>query len=303
MGFRFRRTLKILPGVRLNLTHRSASVRLGPRGAGYTISSTGRHTVSAGIPGTGISYQETFTPGSGTQKGVRAVHTVPQQVSQSQPRTGHTWVSRVFIVGLFVVALWAIWPKSNDSAPSATAHVQPAVARGIEEKTVPPPPPSPPVTRSLSTDEVREVQLLLKELGFDPGGADGIVGPMTIAAVKRYEPSRGWPASGEIDVRLLESLRASKAAPRASAVKSAPSAPVQAPPPVTVVPNEEMRLAARVIREAEHPCGTVAAAVRLSDGSVRAVCSNSEIYRVMSVRGEWIALKCSAAQRLGVQGC
>jgi hypothetical protein len=70
-----------------------------------------------------------------------------------------------------------------------------------------------------------------------------------------------------------------------------------------VVPSEEMRLAARVIREAEHPCGTVTAAARLSDGSVRAVCSNSEIYRVMQLRGEWLALKCSAAQRLGIQGC
>ncbi|MSP81213.1 MAG: peptidoglycan-binding protein [Rhodospirillales bacterium] len=64
-------------------------------------------------------------------------------------------------------------------------------------------------------------QTLLEALGFDPGVADGIIGQNTINAVKRYEPSRGWPPSGEIDIRLLESLRASKAAPAASPVKPA----------------------------------------------------------------------------------
>ena len=130
---------------------------------------------------------------------------------------------------------------------------------------------------------------------------------MTIAAIKRYEPSRGWPASGEVDLRLLDSLRTSKAAPPASKVAapapSSPSPPAAPSRQVTVVPSEEMRIAARAIREAEHRCGQVAVAVRLSDGSIKAACTNEEVYRVMQVRGEWFAMSCSAAQRHGIQSC
>lgn len=51
MGFRFRRSKKILPGVRLNLNKNSASLSFGPRGLKRTISTTGRSTTSVGIPG------------------------------------------------------------------------------------------------------------------------------------------------------------------------------------------------------------------------------------------------------------
>ncbi len=60
MGWRFHRTVKVIPGVRLNLGKKSASVRVGGRGFGVTGSTTGRTTVSAGMPGTGISYSESF---------------------------------------------------------------------------------------------------------------------------------------------------------------------------------------------------------------------------------------------------
>lgn len=59
MALRFRRSIKIAPGIRINLNKKSTSVRIGPRGLGYTISSTGKRTISAGIPGTGISFSET----------------------------------------------------------------------------------------------------------------------------------------------------------------------------------------------------------------------------------------------------
>lgn len=59
MGWRFRRSIKIAPGVRLNFGKKSASVRIGGRGFGVTKSTTGRTTVSSGIPGTGLYYQQT----------------------------------------------------------------------------------------------------------------------------------------------------------------------------------------------------------------------------------------------------
>lgn len=58
MGFRFRRSVKIAPGVRLNVGKKSASVSFGVKGARHTISTTGRRTTSIGIPGTGLYYTE-----------------------------------------------------------------------------------------------------------------------------------------------------------------------------------------------------------------------------------------------------
>ena len=63
MGFRFRKSIKLAPGVRVNLGKKSASVSVGGKGAHYTVSSTGRRTSSVGIPGTGLSYAETHTAG------------------------------------------------------------------------------------------------------------------------------------------------------------------------------------------------------------------------------------------------
>lgn len=286
--------------MRINVSGSGVSLGLGPRGANVNISKRGvRQTV--GLPGTGLSHQ-TFMKWDSGQSQNAAAGSSPQAVST--PRTsGRMWRNIAVIGGILAVGFWLF--SSNDKAATIgpPSKAQPVATAPIET-TAPPVAPT-PSNRPLSAEEVKEVQILLKALGFDAGGADGMVGPMTIAAVKRYEPSRGWPASGEVDLRLLESLRSSKASPAFSTKPQspAPSVPASPPPPVTVVPSEEMRLATRVIREAEHPCGTVAAAVRLSDGSVRAVCSNSEIYRVMQVRGEWLALKCSAAQRMGIQGC
>jgi hypothetical protein len=60
MGFRFRRSVRVLPGIRLNLSGSGASVSLGPRGLHYTIGPKGTR-VTASIPGTGLSWTQ-YTP-------------------------------------------------------------------------------------------------------------------------------------------------------------------------------------------------------------------------------------------------
>lgn len=59
MGLHFRKSIKIAKGVRLNLSQKSASVTVGPRGLHYTISTTGRQTATASLPGTGLYYTKT----------------------------------------------------------------------------------------------------------------------------------------------------------------------------------------------------------------------------------------------------
>lgn len=68
-------------------------------------------------------------------------------------------------------------------------------------------------------------------------------------------------------------------------------------------PGDPRSVATRAIRDADHPCGTVVSAVRLSTGGIRAACSNGETYRVFAHQGRELAMKCSAAAQLGVSGC
>jgi hypothetical protein len=62
-------------------------------------------------------------------------------------------------------------------------------------------------------------------------------------------------------------------------------------------------VAVAAIKAAEHPCGRVTGASRMTDGSVRATCSNGETYRIGTLKGELFALRCSAARRMGIEGC
>jgi len=57
-SFRFRRSFKIAPGVRVNVGRRGVGVSAGVRGARVSVNSRGTKTTSVGIPGTGLSYSD-----------------------------------------------------------------------------------------------------------------------------------------------------------------------------------------------------------------------------------------------------
>lgn len=60
----------------------------------------------------------------------------------------------------------------------------------------------------LNPDGIRRVQLLLRERGFNPGPNDGIVGPLTAEAIRRFQDHFGMNASGQVDNQLLFALGA-----------------------------------------------------------------------------------------------
>lgn len=64
MPLRFRKRIKICDGVHLNLGLSGASVSVGTKGLRYTIGTSGRKTLSVGLPGTGLYYTKSF----GTKK-------------------------------------------------------------------------------------------------------------------------------------------------------------------------------------------------------------------------------------------
>ncbi len=61
--------------------------------------------------------------------------------------------------------------------------------------------------RPLSASEREELQRLLTARGFDTGGVDGKVGPMTVAAVRSYQSAAGMAPDGYVSLDLLKRLR------------------------------------------------------------------------------------------------
>lgn len=97
-------------------------------------------------------------------------------------------------------------PEPTASAPSAPA---PATAAPS-----PPPPPPPPAVDAPGTSgdtplvaRVKEIQVLLGRLGFDPGPADGTVGEKTRDAIRSYQKELSLPVDGEPSPELLAHLR------------------------------------------------------------------------------------------------
>ena len=115
MGFRFRRTLKIAPGIRLNLSKSGVSASIGPRGAKMTVGKDGVRT-TVGLPGSGMSYThyERY-PDSTTGTSIPFTPTCP--------RCGH-----------HMRKAWANCPKCNyDLLPATTSPSTP-----VPTKTLPP---------------------------------------------------------------------------------------------------------------------------------------------------------------------
>ena len=64
MGLRFRRSIKICKGVKVNFGKTGASLSVGTKGFHKTFHTSGKVTTSIGIPGTGISWVDTKNPNS-----------------------------------------------------------------------------------------------------------------------------------------------------------------------------------------------------------------------------------------------
>ena len=66
--------------------------------------------------------------------------------------------------------------------------------------------PFPPDRFGLTIDDRRALQRGLTRAGFDTGGADGVIGPRTEAAIRAYQQSRGLPVTGQPSRALLDAL-------------------------------------------------------------------------------------------------
>lgn len=103
------------------------------------------------------------------------------------------------LAGAAAAALLIAWaPGAGAQVSTESLPQQQASAPAI--MTAPPLP--------LGRDDVREMQNQLIALGFDPGPADGQIGPATTAAAQQYDQNRGASGRVAIDSEFLARLKA-----------------------------------------------------------------------------------------------
>lgn len=112
--FRFRRSIKLLPGIRWNIGKKSASVSLGGHGLTYTLGTKGSRT-TVGIPGTGISYTHVHTAKRGS-----ATPLAPPPPSTSlltQTPTKRRPSSIFYTLGFVLLSVWVLGKIFEADAP------------------------------------------------------------------------------------------------------------------------------------------------------------------------------------------
>lgn len=101
------------------------------------------------------------------------------------------------------------WQRRVDAVRSEAktmANNQPVSLVAIEPKPAPVPAPAP------DKAIIEAAQLKLTDLKYNPGGADGVIGPLTAGAIRIFRADNGLPEGDGIDNDFLLAL--SKAAPR-----------------------------------------------------------------------------------------
>lgn len=87
MGFRFRKSFKIAPGIKLNVGKKGIGISAGTKGARVSVNSSGRVTKSVGIPGTGVSYVKSEKIGKKQSKAKASSEPSPETASHSSEFT------------------------------------------------------------------------------------------------------------------------------------------------------------------------------------------------------------------------
>lgn len=114
MGLYFRKRVKILPGVHLNISKTGTSWSFGPRGASVNIGKKGVY-VNTGIPGTGI-YSRTKVSGSNNNKGVNSCFFSREKENEIINKNPLRFVLvylfflSSIIIPLFTNASWILFP-------------------------------------------------------------------------------------------------------------------------------------------------------------------------------------------------
>lgn len=118
MGFKFRKSVKIAPGVKLNFNKKSTGITFGGKGVHYTINSKGKRTKSVGIPGTGLYYSTSSAGSKSRSKKTTVTNTENFGKEENINMTDKKWYQKNWVIALliiyfFPVGLYLMWKHTN----------------------------------------------------------------------------------------------------------------------------------------------------------------------------------------------
>jgi hypothetical protein len=174
MGFfRFRRSFKILPGVRWNLNKGGSSFTFGGRGYHYTVGNKGSRS-TIGIPGTGISYTQVHSTPS------KAPTTTPPPLpmstgsTQTKSKAGCLYAAGLTVLGVWLISFLGKVNGPTTTTPGTSLAPRPAVASPAATVALAPLPSS-RSTPDLTTTALR---------------ATRVFSPAEEARLRKYVPPR-----------------------------------------------------------------------------------------------------------------
>lgn len=105
MGFSYRKRVKLMPGVNINLSKKGASVTVGTRGASVNIGKSGIYQ-NLGIPGTGIYSREKISVKDSVKSNQSTLKTKEDKRSVSENKHKKDYSSvYLSVLYVFVVVL------------------------------------------------------------------------------------------------------------------------------------------------------------------------------------------------------
>jgi hypothetical protein len=136
MGLRFRRTVRLIPGVKLNFSRGGTSVSFGTRGFWCTIGPHGRRRTTVSLPGTGMSWTEEHRVQKTTRNDTLSHHPetdLPAPASPAPPCGDHgaearqlggrpTWAFITIVAGVIVLLAgisYVLQRGTNEAAKEA----------------------------------------------------------------------------------------------------------------------------------------------------------------------------------------
>lgn len=127
MSLRFRRTIRVAPGLRLNLSRSGVSTSIGPRGASLTLGKRGIYA-NTGLPGTGLSYRTRLNGKANGPAPVPLQDTAPAPATATAPAAP---VSAETVAAAAGARLDAVREdlRTHSSVPRSLSAAQPAAAR------------------------------------------------------------------------------------------------------------------------------------------------------------------------------
>ena len=231
MDLRFDRSLGAVRLVQWNACELALTVRLGLRDLSHRLGST--NTVPVGrsrAPHLRITLPD--VPADAAQTTLQRRQAPTEGVPQFHARPFHSIATVVVALMLgYVLGRGTSWQQGTVAAANAEEASEPSPApegmapsiwasqiNAVQEASWAPSPveevtiltfaPSPlSEFQPLSADEVREAQAWLNAFGFYSGPLDGLAGPQTMAAVRRYRIARKMEEMGGLDRSVLKQVR------------------------------------------------------------------------------------------------